>query len=705
VTTTADAASTASDVVSTNADVELTHADVALAEADKVQTGLDRIAVADDLILTNADVVLTHAHTALAETDKVQTGLDKVATNADVVSTHADVVITNADVVATNADAEATALSRIATNQDAIATAADVVATNADVITATSKSSEAFASARNAATSEDNAAARYDQFNGRYLGDKSHDPSLDNDGAALRTGALYFNDTDDVMKVYKGGSWLVAYSSLTIGDGGLTQKNFTTADNTKLDGIETGANNYSLPSGIATETYVGTQISSLVDSSPATLNTLNELALALGDDPNFATTVATNIAGKVDDSQVLTNVPAGAKFTDTTYSVGDGGLSQKNFTSADNTKLDGIANSANNYSLPSSVIHQTELSNSVTSTSTTIAANLKGVKAAYDRSWPNTTYSVGNGGLTQINFTSADHTKLNGIAASANNYSLPASVIHQTELSSSVTSTSTTIAANLKGVKAAYDRSWPNTTYSVGDGGLTQINFTSADHTKLNGIAASANNYSLPASVIHQTELSSSVSSTSTTVAANSAAVKAAYDRSWPDTTYSVGDGGLSQKNFTSAQANAIAANTAKVTNSTSASDLTSGTLPDARFPATLPAISGSNLTNLVLKDYSETKVAMAANDADLSLGNVQTKTISGAQTLTFSNPPASGSSGSFTLILTNGGSAAVTWPTSVDWPTATAPTLTAAGVDVLVFTTIDAGTTWFGIAAGIGMG
>jgi len=50
---------------------------------------------------------------------------------------------------------------------------------------------------------------------------------------------------------------------------------------------------------------------------------------------------------------------------------------------------------------------------------------------------------------------------------------------------------------------------------------------------------------------------------------------------------------------ITAGQASAIIANTAKVTNSTSASDLTSGTLPDARFPATLPAISGANLTNL----------------------------------------------------------------------------------------------------------
>ena len=105
-----------------------------------------------------------------------------------------------------------------------------------------------------------------------------------------------------------------------------------------------------------------------------------------------------------------------------------------------------------------------------------------------------------------------------------------------------------------------------------------------------------------------------------------------------------------------------------------------------------------------VLKDYAETKVAMAANAVDLALGNVQTKTISGAQTLTFSNPPASGLAGSFTLILTNGGSSAVTFPSAVKWPAATAPTLTASGVDVLTFVTTNGGTIWYGIASGIGM-
>ena len=52
-------------------------------------------------------------------------------------------------------------------------------------------------------------------------------------------------------------------------------------------------------------------------------------------------------------------------------------------------------------------------------------------------------------------------------------------------------------AAGLNEVASQADTD-TNTTYSVGDGGLTQINFTSADNTKLDGIAVNANNYTLP---------------------------------------------------------------------------------------------------------------------------------------------------------------------------------------------------------------
>ena len=74
--------------------------------------------------------------------------------------------------------------------------------------------SNAATSASNAATSETNAAASYDSFDDRYLGAKASDPSTDNDGDALITGALYFNSTDGDMRVYNGSAWINVVSSL-----------------------------------------------------------------------------------------------------------------------------------------------------------------------------------------------------------------------------------------------------------------------------------------------------------------------------------------------------------------------------------------------------------------------------------------------------------------------------------------------------------
>ena len=103
--------------------------------------------------------------------------------------------------------------------------------------------------------------------------------------------------------------------------------------------------------------------------------------------------------------------------------------------------------------------------------------------------------------------------------------------------------------------------------------------------------------------------------------------------------------------------------------------------------------------------DYAETVNAIGGTgggtqDIDLESGNVVTATVdTSTNTFTFSNPPATGKSGSFTLILTNGGSQTVNWPSSVDWSGGSAPSLTSSGVDVLTFTTVDAGTIWYGFS------
>ncbi|MEO1944698.1 MAG: hypothetical protein ABGY11_10405 [Candidatus Thioglobus sp.] len=206
-----------------------------------------------------------------------------------------------------------------------------------------------------------------------------------------------------------------------------------------------------------------------------------------------------------------------------------------------------------------------------------------------------------------------------------------------------------------------------DTTYSVGDGGLTQKNFTTTLKGKLDGIATSAD-------------------------------VTSANETSHADVLVD-GDVGTTVQAY-----DATIVVDADIGVNVQAYDADTSKVDVAETRSASINMADNVLQRPELKDYSETKVAMAANDVDLSAGNVFTKTISGATTLTFSNPPVTGKAGAFTLILTNGGSATITWPTSVDWAAATAPTLTAAGVDVLTFTTIDGGTTWYGIASGIGM-
>ena len=95
---------------------------------------------------------------------------------------------------------------------------------------------------------------------------------------------------------------------------------------------------------------------------------------------------------------------------------------------------------------------------------------------------------------------------------------------------------------------------------------------------------------------------------------------------------------------------------------------------------------------------YTSSVSAVGALDIDLSASNYFTKTINGNSTFTFSNPPASGTVGSFTLELTYT-SGTITWPGSVYWNGTgqTAPTITAGKVQLFVFSTRDGGTTYRG--------
>jgi hypothetical protein len=111
------------------------------------------------------------------------------------------------------------------------------------------------------------------------------------------------------------------------------------------------------------------------------------------------------------------------------------------------------------------------------------------------------------------------------------------------------------------------------------------------------------------------------------------------------------------------------------------------------QFTASGPFINDGSLA----EDYDA--LSGTTPTCNVDTGGAFSLTMTGNTTFTFSGA-ASGYSQSFILQLTGNGST-VTWPTSVDWASGTAPDAPASGeTDILVFWTRDGGTTWYGALA-----
>jgi hypothetical protein len=93
----------------------------------------------------------------------------------------------------------------------ATSAAASAAAASTSASNAATSASNASTSATNASASATAAAASYDSFDDRYLGAKATNPTLDNDGNALLTGALYWNTTFNEIRAYDGANWTAAY--------------------------------------------------------------------------------------------------------------------------------------------------------------------------------------------------------------------------------------------------------------------------------------------------------------------------------------------------------------------------------------------------------------------------------------------------------------------------------------------------------------
>ncbi len=185
---------------------------------------------------------------------------------------------------------------------DAVSAATSATNAAASATTATTKASEAATSASNAATSETNAATSatnaetaktaaetaqtaaetaLDTFDDKFLGSKSSDPTVDNDGNALTDGALYFDTTNNVMKVYDLGN--TEWKQLTP----------TSAQQTNIDTVAANDSNITTVAGnnanITTVAGISSDVTTVAGDS-------SDISTVAGSIANVNTT-ASNITG------------------------------------------------------------------------------------------------------------------------------------------------------------------------------------------------------------------------------------------------------------------------------------------------------------------------------------------------------------------------------------------------------------------------
>jgi multidrug efflux pump subunit AcrA (membrane-fusion protein) len=171
------------------------------AQAFATQAGVSASAAAGSAI---------DANTAKVAAEAAKTAAEAAQTAAELAETNAETAETNAETAQTAAEAAQTAAEAAQLAAENAQTAAELAETNAETA-----ETGALAAQAAAESARDSALAAYDNFDDRYLGAKSSDPTLDNDGDALVAGALYFNSVDNAMRVYTGSVWVDAYAAGT----------------------------------------------------------------------------------------------------------------------------------------------------------------------------------------------------------------------------------------------------------------------------------------------------------------------------------------------------------------------------------------------------------------------------------------------------------------------------------------------------------
>ena len=282
--TAAAASETAAGTSETNAGTSATNA---ASSATAAATSATNAATSETNAASSASTATTQASTATTQASTATTQATNASNSASAASTSA-----------TNAASSATAASNSASAASTSETNAGTSATNA-ASSATSASTSA-----TAATNAKNAAeAVFDNFDDSYLGAKSSDPTTDNDGDALTDGALYYDTTLNVMKVYDLGSttWLQLIPTST------NQTNINTVAGIASDVTAVANNTTNINTVAGDATDIGTVSTNItnVNNVGGSITNVNSVAGNLTGVNSFAERY------RVDSSDPTTSLDAG----------------------------------------------------------------------------------------------------------------------------------------------------------------------------------------------------------------------------------------------------------------------------------------------------------------------------------------------------------------------------------------------------------
>ena len=258
--------------------------------------------------------------------------------------------------------------SSATTSQTAAASSATAAASSAS--TASTQATNAASSATAAASSATSSAASFDSFDDRYLGAKSSEPSVDNDGDALITGALFFDTTAEATKVYTGSAW----QTVTV----------SASNQTNINSVAGNASNINAVAGKITE--VGRLGTADAVADMALLGTTDVIAdmalLATSDVIADMNTLATSDIISDLNTLATSDIVSDLNTLATSDVVSDMNTLA---TSSNVTNMDTVATNIANVNTVASANSNISTVAGANSNITTVATNISGVNSFADR--------------------------------------------------------------------------------------------------------------------------------------------------------------------------------------------------------------------------------------------------------------------------------------------------------------------------------